>query len=152
MDGGRRTSCPGWPAGSTWSFPTLQGRPLWGEHQQRKVIARIARIYRRRGQQGGLAEHLELCAVGEVRPRIALDDGSRVLTTTPSAGGPSPVTALVTQGPVLDPALTGATSVLADGLVRPSCVAIGADGALFLGDLGCVHHPARSGSAAGSGG
>ena len=117
-------------------FPTLQGRPLWGEHQQRAVVARIARTYPRRGQKGGLAEHLELCAVGEVRPRIALDDGSRVLTTTPSAAGPSPVTALVTQGPVLDPALTGASSVLAEGLVRPSCIAIGADGALFLGDLG----------------
>jgi phage tail-like protein len=117
-------------------FPTLQGRPLWGEHQQRAVVARIARTYPRRGQKGGLAEHLELCAVGEVRPRIALDDGSRVLTTTPAAGGPSPVAALVTQGPVLDPAVTGASSVLADGLVRPSCLAIGADGALFLGDLG----------------
>jgi phage tail-like protein len=125
-------------------FPTLQGRPVWSEHQQRVVIARIAETYRRRGSPGGLAEYLDLTAVGALRPRIAVDDGSRVLTTTPGPGRPAPVTALVTRGPVLDLTRTGPDAVLAEGLVRPRSLALGPDDALYVADLGPLSPPALS--------
>jgi phage tail-like protein len=113
-------------------FPTLQGKPLWDTYQRRKATAGIAGIYRRRGLKSGLNAYLELYAVGATRPRVALDDGSRLLVTTPRAGRRAPVTALVTQGPVLGQG----GAVTAEGLIRPWSAAIGADGSLFVADTG----------------
>lgn len=112
-------------------FPTLQGRLLWDEYQQRKATAEIARIYRLRGLKAGLSRYLDLYAVGQTRPRVALDDGSRVLVTTPRAGRLAPVAALVTQGPVV-----AGNAVRAEGLVRPWCAAAGAGDSVFVGDTG----------------
>jgi phage tail-like protein len=115
-------------------FPTLQGQPLWDEYQQRKVTAEIAGIYRLRGLRQGLNRYLDLFAVGETRPRVTLDDGRRLLFTTPPVDDPArlaPVAALVSQGPVL----TGNT-VVAEGLVRPWCVTPAPDGGFFVGDIG----------------
>ncbi len=112
-------------------FPTLQGVPLWDEYQRRKVTAEIARIYRKRGLKAGLNTYLDLYAVGQTRPRVALDDGSRVLVTSPRADQLAPVTALVTQGPAL-----AGNEVRAEGLIRPWCAATGSDGSLFVGDVG----------------
>lgn len=119
-------------------FPTLQGKPVWDDHQRRLVISRIAATYRRRGQRAGVTEYLDLCTAGGLRPRIALDDGSRVLVTVPGATGPAPVAALVSHGPVVDPSRPAGQRVLAEGLVRPRCVAVGRSGALFFGDLGSL--------------
>ena len=82
-------------------FPALQGRVLWDEYQRRRATSQIAQIYRGRGLKSGLARYLELYAVGRPKPRVALDDGSRLLATTPRPGQLAPVTALVTQGPVV---------------------------------------------------
>jgi phage tail-like protein len=114
-------------------FPTLQGEDLWDEYQQRKATAGIARIHRLRGLRTGLNRYLELYDTGRTRPRVAVDDGTRVLTVTPQPTGPAAVTALVTQGPVL----VGA-ELRAEGLARPTCIAAGADGSLFLGDDGVL--------------
>jgi phage tail-like protein len=112
-------------------FPTLQGIALWDEYQQRKVTAQIAQIYRLRGRKAGLNLYLDLYAVGRTQPRVALDDGSRLLSVTPQAGQIAPVTALVSQGPVV----TG-TSVTAEGLTRPWCIAVDSGGDLLVGDIG----------------
>jgi phage tail-like protein len=120
---------------ATWvalDFPTLQGKPLWDEYQRRKVTSEIARIYRLRGLKSGLNQYLDLYSVGETRPRVALDDGSRLLVTTPGGGRPAPVAALVTQGPQLG----AGNEVLADGMFRPGCLALGSDGSVFVGDTG----------------
>ncbi|MET7900728.1 phage tail protein [Streptomyces sp. NPDC005355] len=114
-------------------FPTLQGQQLWDEYQRRKVTSEIARIYRLRGLKAGLSTYVELYAVGRVRPRVALDDGNRVLTVTPRAAGLAPTTALVTQGPVLT---ADGRALWSEGLLRPWCVAAGSDGSVFLGDAG----------------
>lgn len=111
-------------------FPTLQGTPLWDEYQQRKVTSQIATIYRQRGLKAGLNQYLELYAVGRTKPRVALDDGSRVLTLTPG-DGIVPVSALVTQGPVVS-----GNTVWSEGVTRPSAVAVAGDGSLFLADQG----------------
>jgi phage tail-like protein len=111
-------------------FPSLQGTDLWDEYQQRKVTSEIARIYRQRGSKAGLNMYLSLYAVGSTRPRVALDDGTRVLTVTPAAAGVSPVTGLVLQGPTV-----AGSAVSVDGIARPSCVAVSSDGSLLIGDI-----------------
>ena len=95
------------------------------------MISRITQIHRLRGLKAGLNQYLDLYAVGQTRPRVALDDGNRLLVTRPQPGRMAPVTALVSQGPVLS-----GDTVLAEGLVRPWCVATGSDGSLFVGDIG----------------
>lgn len=112
-------------------FPSLQGVPLWEEYQRRKVTAEIAQIYRLRGRRAGLNQYLELYAVGQARPRVSVDDGARLLSVVPRPGEVCEVTALVSQGPVV----TGG-QVRSEGLTRPWCVASGADGGLFVGDVG----------------
>ena len=112
-------------------FPTLQGQPLWDEYQRRRVTAQIARIQRRRGLKSGLATYLELFAVGRTMPRVALDDGSRVLVTTPQPAQLAPVSTLVGQGPVIT-----SGKVQSEGLIRPWCAAMAGDGSIFIGDTG----------------
>jgi phage tail-like protein len=112
-------------------FPTLQGQLLWDEYQQRKVTSEIAQIYRLRGLKAGLNQYLDLYAVGKTRPRVALDDGSRVLVISPGGERLAPVATLVTQGPVVV-----GDAVVAEGLVRPWCAAVGRDGSIFIGDTG----------------
>ena len=112
-------------------FPTLQDTDLWDEYQRRKVTSEIAQIYRLRGLKAGLDQYLDLYAVGRTRPRVALDDGRRLLAVTPRPGTLAPVAGLVTQGPVVT-----RDGVRSDGLIRPWCVAAAPDGALFVGDQG----------------
>jgi phage tail-like protein len=110
-------------------FPTLQDVPLWDEYQRRKVTVEIAQIYRLRGRKAGLNQFLDLYAVGRTRPRVALDDGTRMLSVTPHTGAPATVAGLVTQGPVL----VGRT-VRAEGVTRPWSAAVASDGSLVVVD------------------
>jgi phage tail-like protein len=112
-------------------FPTLQDSYLWDEYQRRKVISEITQIYRLRGLKAGLDQYLDLYAVGKTRPRVAIDDGRRLLVVTPRPGTLAPVAGLVTQGPVVT-----RDGVRSDGLIRPWCVAAAPDGTLFVGDRG----------------
>jgi phage tail-like protein len=111
-------------------FPTLQDIPLWDEYQRRKVTSDIAQIYRLRGRKAGLNKYLDLYAVGRTRPRVALDDGTRLLSVTPAPGTIATVAGLVSQGPIV---MTD-NSVRAEGLTRPWCVAVSSDGSLLVGD------------------
>lgn len=112
-------------------FPTLRGEPTWPEYQRRKVTAEIARIYRRRGLRAGLDAYIDLYATGRTKPRVALDDGTRLFAVVPSASGPASAHALLAQGPVVV-----GTAVRAEGPTRPWCVATGSDGSILLGDIG----------------
>ena len=112
-------------------FPTLQGEPLWDEYQRRKVTAEIARIYRLRGRKAGLNQYLDLYAVGSTQPRVCVDDGARLVSVVPRTGELAQVTALVSQGPVV---IGG--QVRSEGLTRPWNVTTGADGSLFVADIG----------------
>jgi phage tail-like protein len=113
-------------------FPTLQALPLWDDYQRRKVTAEIAQIHRLRGRRAGLNRFLELYALGRTRPRVALDDGTRVLELTPSAGAITTATGLVTQGPVLQD-----RGVWSEGVTRPWAVTTATEaGDVFVGDTG----------------
>ncbi|MCX4545582.1 phage tail protein [Streptomyces sp. NBC_01565] len=113
-------------------FPELQGLPLWDEYQRRKATAEIGRIHRRRGLRTGLNALMDLHAVGRVRPRVALDDGSCLLLVHLEAGVPAPVSSLATFRPVVE----ATAGVVREGLLCPCCVAQGSDGSLFVGDRG----------------
>jgi hypothetical protein len=76
-----------------------------------------------------LNRYLELYTVGATRPRIAIDDGCRVLAAELFPGGVSPLRALITGGP-------DSAHVL-DGLVRPLALTVSPfDGSLFITDQG----------------
>jgi len=109
-------------------FPTLRNAELWSEYQRRKAIAAIARLYRIRGGKQGLLGYLGIFAPG--RTRIAVDDGARLLSVTPSAGGQAVTAAMVSPGPVVV-----GQEVRLEGLTRPWSVAAGAD-SLFVADIG----------------
>lgn len=112
-------------------FPTLQDRPLWDEYQRRRVTSQITRTYRKRGGKTGLNTYLELFAVGGARPRVVLDDGTRLLTVRPSRNAPADVAGLVLQGPVVH-----GNGVRAEGVTRPWSVAVASDGSLLVADIG----------------
>ncbi len=113
------------------NLPTLRDEPLWDEYRRRRATAGIASVYRQRGLKGGLLAHLALHNLGPSRPRVAIDDGSRVLVTTPQADALAPVSVMVSQGPVL----RGQT-VFSEGLIRPRCIARSSSGNFFVGDFG----------------
>lgn len=119
-------------------FPTLQDRPLWDEYQQRKATAEVAHIHGLRGLKDGLNRSLDLFSVIQTRPRVAIDDGNKLLATTPLPGTLAPVTAFVSQGPTLTQPIGTASRVIANGLIRPRCIATGSGGSLFVGDFGAA--------------
>lgn len=135
------------PAYLTWlaawvglTFPkvpnqALQETDLWDEAMRRKVTGEIVQIYRQRGLRAGIKRYLDLYTAPETRPRIALDDGSKVLFTQPVAGAIAAVAVLIAQPQTVD--LQDANAIpFKKGLHRPICLATAADGALFIADQG----------------
>lgn len=111
-------------------FPTLEDKPLWDEYQQRRAVADMTDVYKQRGLKAGLRHSLYLHTLGEVRPRIAIDDGTRVFTCRPQPDSHAPVHALVSSG-----AWQQGPSPK-EGLFRPLCLAFLPNGDLIVGDGG----------------
>ena len=105
--------------------------PFWDEYQRRKAISQIVQIYQKRGLKEGLNSYLDLYTIADKRPRIAVDDGSRVLFIKPQTGYFAQVSTLVGQGPYTH---DGIVSV--DGLIAPRSIALAPDGSLLLCDNG----------------
>ena len=116
-------------------FPELQGRQLWDEYQRRKATAAMSRTHRRRGLRSGLDAILDLYAVGRVRPRLAVDDGSCLFSLRLGSDLPASVSALPTFRPLFDETQKP-PRVVREGLMRPWCVARGPDGSLYVGEHG----------------
>src|SRR5215831_117623 len=66
------------------SWVSLELPEIWDEYQCRKVTSEIVQIYLKRGLKRGLDEYLDLYTVAEKRPRIAVDDGARLLFAQPT--------------------------------------------------------------------
>jgi phage tail-like protein len=115
------------------SWLDLDFPDIWDEYQRRKITSQITGIYQRRGLKDGLNQYLDLYTVAATRPRVAVDDGSKVLTTTLAPGQRAPVQTLVSQGPYHVP---GQAVTVYQGLVAPLAIAHGPDGALYVGDSG----------------
>lgn len=124
------------------SWVSLSFSPQWDEYQRRKVTAAIVQIYNRRGLKEGLDRYLDLYTVAKTRPRIVVDDGSKLLFTRPEAGRFAAVSTLLSQGPYvrvdtdLDTAAVRNRTPLHEGLIRPQCLALEPGGSLLVGDAG----------------
>lgn len=114
------------------SWVSLEFPEVWDEYQRRKITSEIVGIYRRRGLKRGLYEYLDLYAISNKRPRVAIDEGSRVLMCTPVPGRFATVETLVGHGPVARADHT----LVHGGVTRPTCIARAPDGTLYLGDAG----------------
>lgn len=114
------------------SWVSLEFPAVWDEYQRRKITSEIVGIYRRRGLKRGLDDYLDLHALSDKRPRVAIDEGGRVLMCTPVPGRIATVDVLVGHGPVA----RAAKSLVHGGLIRPSCIARAPNGMLYLGDAG----------------
>lgn len=102
------------------SWLALRFPDIWDDYQRRKVTSEIVQVYRARGLKEGLDRYLDIYTVAATRPRIVVDDGSKVLFTRPAPGQTPPIHTLVSQQP----------------LVSPTCVVRAPDGTLLVGDLG----------------
>lgn len=98
----------------------LQLPASWDEYQRRSVIASIVGIYAQRGTKRGLYEFFQIYALAKRRPRLVVDDGSRLLFITPQPKLLTPVTTLVSRM----------------NLVAPQCMALDGTGYIYVGDLG----------------
>ena len=113
------------------SWVALEFSPLWDDYQRRKITAEILRVYAQRGRKVGLNQYLDLYTVADKRPRITVDNASKVLYTRPQPDRFAPITTLISQGPSID------ADVLAhEGLVQPLCITHAPDGSLVVGDSG----------------
>lgn len=110
---------------------------LWDEYMRRKAIGEMVEIYKFRGLKEGIQRLLDLASTGANRPRIGIDDGSRLLLLAPEPGREVRLQTVLSHGPSVrrDPASHGLVANF-EGMVRPSCIDIAPDGSLFVGDLG----------------
>jgi phage tail-like protein len=98
----------------------LQYPAAWDEYQRRKILAEIVPIYVRRGIKDGLDDFLDIYAVSSRKPRVVVDDSSKVLFVQVPASGISSIYTLVSQEP----------------LIAPHGIAMGPDESFFLADVG----------------
>jgi phage tail-like protein len=102
------------------SWAALQFPDIWDGYQRRKITGAIVQIYRERGLKAGLDRYLDLYTVAATRPRIVVDDASKLLIAQPARGRFVPIYTVASQLP----------------LVAPTCIARAADGTIVVGDLG----------------
>ena len=119
--------------------------PTWDEYQCRKAIAEITQIYRQRGLKAALQQYLSLYTVVETRPRIAIDDGGKLLFARPTAERFATIHSLVSQSYFVPDTLSSFV-----GLIRPWYLAVAPDGSLFIGDRGTAGIYSSSSFAVGS--
>jgi phage tail-like protein len=115
------------------SWVALEFPDLWDEYQRRKITSQIVQIYQRRGLKDGLNQYFDLYTVASTRPRIAVDDCSKVLMTKLQSHRFAPLTTIDSQGPFQ---LVNQGLSHHEGLVAPLSIARGADSSLFVGDGG----------------
>jgi len=70
---------------ASWVALTL--RSDWSEYQTRKLISEMVGIYQQRGLKQGLQTYLDIYAVTEARPRVAIDDGEALFRAVFSDNG-----------------------------------------------------------------
>ncbi len=98
----------------------LQTQPSWDDYQKRTSISIMAALYAKRGTKRGLNRFFDLYAISPRRPRLVVDNDSKILFVKPKLGMTVEVSTLVAQKP----------------LVAPQCAAMDASGYLLVGDLG----------------
>lgn len=119
-----------------WDIQQHQYNPQWSEYQRRNAIAQIVPIYQQRGLKKGLDRFLKLSIPAEIQPRIAIDDGSRVLFMRPQPERFAQIATLLGQKPFLYKDASDHDAVLFEGPITPQGIALAPDGSLLLCDNG----------------
>jgi phage tail-like protein len=115
------------------SWGALEFPGIWDEYQRRKITSEIVSIYIRRGLKDGLNQYLELYTVSATRPRIAVDDGSKLVSVEPKRERFSPVNTVISQEP-----FGRGSRTLHEGLIRPQGMTAAPDGSLIVADVGTL--------------
>ena len=119
------------------SWVALELHEDWDDYQKRKIISEIVQIYQKRGLKQGLYKYFDLYKVSSLRPRITVDDGSKILIVRPKENHLVPATTLVSKGALYRwSAEDQRYRVTREGLVQPQCIALASDGTLVIGDRG----------------
>lgn len=116
---------------ASWVALTLQKD--WSEYQQRKLISEIVSIYKQRGLKKGLHTYLDIYAIEEAKPRIAIDDGDAVFRAEFQDDGTALLHAIAhsnTVSPVSIPANTVTV------LLHPSGIAVDSKNNYIVADQG----------------
>ncbi|CAN5728158.1 hypothetical protein BH09MYX1_BH09MYX1_40590 [soil metagenome] len=99
----------------------------WTDHQRRRVIAHAVQTHARRGTRRGLMDALSLYAPSAQRPRVVVDEGSRLFFSPINGRSPAPVHSLVSQ-------VLGTDLPFSAGLNSVLSIAPAPDGSLFVVD------------------
>jgi phage tail-like protein len=122
------------------SWLGVEAARSWDDQQLRRAVAGMVPALGLRGLHEGLHRMLDPFDVGDTRPRITLDDGARILFTTPTPGQGASVHALISQGPFLytrkEDEHEERVVAAYPGLVDPGCIAATPEGHLLVGDDG----------------
>ncbi len=116
---------------ASWVALTLQKD--WSEYQQRKLISEMVSIYKQRGLKKGLHTYLDIYAVTEAKPRIAIDDGDALFRAEFQDDGTALLHAIAhsnTVSPVSMPANTVTV------LLHPSAINVDNNNNYIVADQG----------------
>ena len=107
------------------SWVALRLREDWSEYQQRRLISKMVSIYQQRGLKEGLNTFLDIYAINQAKPRIAIDDGEAILRVKLLEEGTARLHAVAYSHTVAVPATSGQAARTVAVMLHP--VAIGVD-------------------------
>lgn len=121
---------------STWVALILQKD--WSEYRQRKLISEMVSVYKQRGLKKGLHTYLDIYAVTNAKPRIAIDDGDALFLTEFLDNGRALLHAIAhsnTVSSVLPPQVPQRTVSV---LLHPSAIAVDSSNNYIVADQGDI--------------
>jgi phage tail-like protein len=116
---------------ASWVAFTLQED--WSEYQQRKLISEmVSSIYRQRGLKQGLYTYLDIYAMTNAKPRIAIDDGDAIFRATFLDDGTATLHAVAHSNTVSGPV------DIVTVLLHPSAIAVDKNNNYIVADQGDI--------------
>ncbi len=112
-------------------------REDWSEYQKRYLTAAILEVYQNRGLKAGTHRFLDIYAVTQAKPRIALDDGEALLRTIVKPNG------CFDFSPICFSRFIATGIGTASFLLHPSAVVLDSSEQIFVADIGDESDPDR---------
>ena len=131
-----RTPAANLPWLASWVALTLQKD--WSEYQSRKLISQMFSVYRQRGLKQGLQTYLDIYAVTDARPRIAIDDGEAIFRATFVEDGTAYLRAVAHSQTIALPPGTDGEERQISVLLHPTGLAVDSDNKYIVADEGNV--------------
>lgn len=119
---------------ASWVALTL--REDWNEYQQRKLIAEMVSIYQQRGLKKGLYTCLDIYAITQAKPRIAIDDGEALFRATFLDDGMAQLHAIAYSSAVTRSSTNGQQGNILSVMLHPSAIAVDSKNNYIVADEG----------------